>query len=451
MTIQYESQKVALPYMQLSLLLFILQVIMGLWLACNYAFTLPQGLVDVFSFATARAIHTNLLVAWMLLGFMGGAYFILPVECERELHSTKIAWLQLVLFAAAAVTAVVGFLFGWTQGKPLLEIPVPLDLVIVVAVLLFLYNILMTVMRAKQRSVLQWMLVGGVLFLALMYLFGIPFYKSLNADYYYWWWVIHLWVEGAWELITVAIIAFVIIQVTGVDRKVIEKWLYVETGLFLFTGIVGTGHHYYWLGAPDYWLWWGGIFSALEPLPILLMVIDTWLHIKERKNPVVNRLIWIYIVGLALYHFVGAGVWGFIHTLPPINYYTHGSQITVAHGHLAFFGAYALLNLTVFYFAMPQFKGIRKYDAVAGYWGFWTMCVSMFLLGLVFSVAGILQVYLERFLDIGYMTAHLTMMFWFKIALFFGVCFLAGVITTVYHLFTLKPDQENIQAEVDAA
>jgi nitric oxide reductase subunit B len=295
------------------------------------------------------------------------------------------------------------------------------------------------------------MLVGGVLFLALMYLFGIPFYNSLNADYYYWWWVIHLWVEGAWELITVAIIAYIIIQVTGVDRKVIEKWLYVETGLFLFTGIVGTGHHYYWIGAPDYWLWWGGIFSALEPLPILLMVIDTWLHMKERKNPVVNRLIWIYIVGLALYHFVGAGVWGFIHTLPPINYYTHGSQITVAHGHLAFFGAYALLNLTVFYFAMPQFKGIRKYDAVAGYWGFWTMCVSMFLLGRVFSVAGVLQVYLERFLDIGYMTAHLTMMFWFKIALFFGVCFLAGVITTVYHLFTLKPALENSQAEVDAA
>ncbi len=445
MTIKYESQKVALPYMQLSLVLFVLQVIMGLWLACNYAFTLPQGLVDVFSFATSRAIHTNLLVAWMLLGFMGGAYFILPVECERELQSTKIAWLQLILFALAAVTAVIGFLFGWTQGKPLLEIPVPLDLVIVVAALLFLYNIVMTVLRAERRSVLQWMLVGGVLFLALMYLFGIPFYSSLNADYYYWWWVIHLWVEGAWELITAAIIAFVIIQVTGVDKKVVEKWLYVETGLFLFTGIVGTGHHYYWIGAPDYWLWWGGIFSALEPLPILLMVIDTWLHIRERKNPVINQLIWVYIVGLSIYHFVGAGIFGFIHTLPPINYYTHGSQVTVSHGHLAFFGAYALLNLTVFYFAMPQFKGIDRYDAKAGFWGFWTMCVSMLLLGLVFGVAGVLQVYLERFLDIGYSTAHITMMFWFKVALFFGVCFLAGVVTTVYHLFTLKPALETKQ------
>jgi nitric oxide reductase subunit B len=428
--------------MQLSLVLFILQVIVGLWLAVNYAFTLPQGLVETISFATARAIHTNLLVAWMLLGFMAGAYFILPAECERELHSTKLAYVQLILFAAAAVVAVVGFLFGWTQGKPLLEIPVPLDMVVVVAALIFMYNIIMTVLRAENRSVLQWMLVGGVTFLALMYLFGIPFYNDLNADYFYWWWVIHLWVEGAWELITAAIMAFVIIQVTGVDRKVVEKWLYVETGLFLFTGIVGTGHHYYWMGTPDYWLWWGGIFSALEPLPILLMVIDTWLHIRERKNPIVNQLIWIYIVALAIFHFVGAGIWGFIQTLPPINYYTHGSQITVSHGHMAFFGAYALLNLTIFYFAMPKFKNIKKYDATLGLWGFWTMVGSMFFLGLVFGIAGILQVYLERMLDIGYSTAHQAMMFWFKAALFFGVIFLAGAATTVYHLFTLKPAAE---------
>ena len=436
--IAYESQKVARWYLELSLVLFCLQVLMGLWLAVNYGFTLPQGLVDVFSFATARAIHTNTLVAWMLLGFMGGTYFILPLECKRELFSVKIAYLQLVIFAGTAVAAVVGFLFGWTQGKPLLEIPVPLDLLIVVAALLFVANVGMTILQTKERSVIQWMLLGGVTFLAVLYLFGIPFFKDLNADYYYWWWVIHLWVEGAWELITAAIVAFIIIAVTGVERKVVEKWLYVETGLFLFTGLVGTGHHYYWIGAPDYWLWWGGIFSALEPLPIALMVLDTWMHIKERKNPIINPLLWTYIMGLALFHFLGAGVFGFIHTLPPVNYYTHGSQITVSHGHLAFFGAYALLNLVVFYFALPKLKGIEKFDDRLGVWGFWTMVISMVFMGVVFGVAGVLQTYLERILDIGYSTAHMSMMFWFKSVLFFGVIFLAGVLMTVYHLFAMK-------------
>ena len=266
-----------------------------------------------------------------------------------------------MLFAGAAVAAVVGFLFGWTQGKPLLEIPVPLDLVIVVAALMFIANVVLTIAKAKQRSLIQYMLAAGVIFLALLYLIGIPFFKNLNADYYYWWWVIHLWVEGAWELITASLVAFVILKTTGVDRKVVEKWLYVETGLFLFTGLVGTGHHYYWIGAPDYWLWWGGIFSALEPLPIALMVADTWLHVRERKDKTVNPLLWTYIVGMAIYHFFGAGVWGFFHTLPPINYYTHGSQITVSHGHMAFFGAYALVNLTIYYYALPQFKGIKRY------------------------------------------------------------------------------------------
>jgi len=281
-----------------------------------------------------------------------------------------------------------------------------------------------------------------VTFLALLYLFGMPFFKNLNTDYYYWWWVIHLWVEGAWEVVTAAIVAFIIMEVTGVERRVVEKWLYVETGLFLFTGIVGTGHHYYWIGAPDYWLWWGGIFSALEPLPIVLMVVDTWMHVRERKNPIINSLTWTYIVGLAIYHLVGAGLWGFMHTLPPVNYYTHGSQVTVSHGHLAFFGAYGLLNLTIFYFALPRLKNIRKYQSRAGYWGFWIMSIAMFLLGLVFGVAGILQTYLERFLDIGYSTAHITMMLWFRIAFAIGLIFLGGVLTTVWHLFTLKPIEE---------
>ncbi len=440
--IRFASQRVSLWYMRLALVLFCLQVLMGLWLSINYAFTLPQWLVDVFAFNTARSIHTNLLVAWMLLGFMGGTYFILPLECDRELFSPKIAYLQLVIFAAAAVTAVIGFLFRWTRGKPLLEIPFPLNGLIVVAALLFIANVAMTILKSKEKSALQWMLLGGVLFLALMYLFGMPFYRNLNTDYYYWWWVIHLWVEGAWEVVTAAIVAFIIMEVTGVERKVVEKWLYVETGLFLFTGIVGTGHHYYWIGSPDYWLWWGGVFSALEPLPIVLMVVDTWMHVRERKNQIINPLTWTYIIGLAIYHLVGAGIWGFMHTLPPVNYYTHGSQITVSHGHLAFFGAYGLLNLTIFYFALPRFRNIRKYRDTAGQWGFWIMSVAMFLLGLTFGIAGILQTYLERFLDIGYSTAHITMMFWFRIAFCIGVVFFCGVVTTVWHLFTLRPAEE---------
>ncbi len=436
---EYRSQKIAYWYFAAALPLFVLQVIVGLWLGANYFFTIPQEIVDVFPFSTARAFHTNLLVLWMLLGFMGGTYYIVPEETQSEIWSPGIAWFQLAAFLVTGVVALVGFTLGWTQGRPLLEIPRPLDLVVVVGALLFLGNVGMTMFRAKRWTGIQGTLLGGLLFLALLYLFGIPFYRNEVIDWYYWWWVIHLWVEGAWELVTGAIMAFVLMKLTGVDRQVVEKWLYVEIGLFLFTGIAGTGHHYYWIGAPRYWLWVGGIFSALEPLPILFMVFDTMKHVKERQLKIVNPLTWTYAVGCAIYHLIGAGVWGFAHTLPQINYYTHGSQVTVSHGHLAFFGAYALLNLTTFYYAIPRLKGIEEYDDSRGKFGFWTMCIAMMIMGLTFGVAGVLQSYVERVLGMGYMTAQSYMRLWMGITMAAGAAFLVGLLATVTDLLTLRP------------
>jgi len=129
--------------------------------------------------------------------------------------------------------------------------------------------------------------------------------------------------------------------VTGVDREVIEKWLYVIITLALVTGIIGTGHHYYWIGAPEYWQWWGSIFSALEPLPFFAMTVFAFNMVNRRRREHPNRAAVLWALGTGVMAFLGAGVWGFMHTLAPVNYYTHGTQLTAAHGHLAFYGAYA--------------------------------------------------------------------------------------------------------------
>lgn len=436
---KYQSQKIAYWYFIAALPLFLLQVIVGLWLALNYTFTIPQAVVDVFPFSTARAIHTNLLVLWMLLGFMGGTYYIVPEETESEIFSTKLAYLQLFALLVIGVVAVIGFIFGWTQGRPLLEIPRPLDIVLVAGLLIFLFNVGITMLKARNWTVIQGTLLGGLVFLALLYLFGIPFYRNTVIDWYYWWWVIHLWVEGAWELVAGGILAFILMKLTGVDRHVVEKWLYVEIGLFMFTGIVGTGHHYYWIGAPSYWLWYGAIFSVLEPLPIILMVIDTYHHVKKRQRQIVNPLTWTYAVGCAIFHLIGAGVWGIVHTLPQINYYTHGSQVTVSHGHLAFFGAYVLLILTTFYYAMPKLKGIDVYDSTRGKYGFWIMVCSMMIMGLTFGVAGVIQSYVERAMGMGYLTAQSYMRLWTGLTFVAGLFFLSGLLITMVDLFNLRP------------
>ena len=105
----YRSQKIANWYFKTALLLFVLQVVLGLWLAFNYSFTVSQGIVDTFSFATARAMHTNLLVLWMLLGFMGGTYYIVPEETKSEIYSPALAWFQLIALVVTGVAALVGF------------------------------------------------------------------------------------------------------------------------------------------------------------------------------------------------------------------------------------------------------------------------------------------------------------------------------------------------------
>ena len=438
MPLAYTSQRVAYPYFVIALLLFVLQVIVGIWLALSYALTIPQWLVDLLPFSTTRAVHTNLLVLWLLLGFMGSTYFMAPEETEREIYSPTLAYIQLVLLVGTGVTALAGFLFGWTKGKPLLEIPFPLDYLVVVGALIFLINVGMTILRARQWTVIQGSLFGGLVFLAVMYLFNLPFYANLSIDWYYWWWVIHLWVEGAWELVAAALTAWILIKITGVPRETVEKWLYVELGLFLFTGIAGTGHHYYWLGAPKYWLWVGGVFSALEPVPILLMLVDAWRYVQNRRGHLNGRLVFTFAIGMAILHFVGAGLWGFAHTLPQINYYTHGSQVTVAHGHIAFFGAYVLLNLMFFYYAMPKLKGLVAFDERRGTLAFWWLSLTMGGMTLAFSVAGVLQTYIERVMGLGYMTAQAQMRFWFAILVALGFTFLGGVILTVVDLLTLR-------------
>ena len=342
------------------------------------------------------------------------------------------------------MTALVGFLFGWTQGRPLLEIPTPLDFVVVAGALLFLANVGVTLLRARRWNAVQGTLLGGLVFLALMYLFGMPFYRNLAVDWYYWWWVIHLWVEGAWELITAAIVAFMLIKLTGVDRHVVEKWLYVELGLFLFTGIAGTGHHYYWLGAPKALAL--GRRRLLRPraAPHPAHALG---HLARREGRGMARSgrgsPGSTSAGWPILHFVGAGLFGFAHTLPQINYYTHGSQVTVSHGHLAFFGAYALLNLSFFYFAMPRLKGLPggRYDERAGHWGFWLTTLGVVGMSLAFAVAGVLQTYLERVRGEPYMVAQQPMRFWMLVVFLHGLIVLAGVVVTVTHLLTLKPER----------
>jgi nitric oxide reductase subunit B len=143
--------------------------------------------------------------------------------------------------------------------------------------------------------------------------------------------------------------------------------------------------------------------------------------------------------------FLGAGVWGFLHTLAPVNFYTHGTQITAAHGHMAFYGAYVMVILTMISYSMPLMRGKQAGNAraqVIEMWSFWLMTVAMVFITLFLTGAGILQVYLQRYSDtpLGFMATQdkLEIFYWAREGA--GVIFLIGLFLYIYSFFAKGED-----------
>jgi len=443
---KFKTQKIAYWFFLSALGLLALQIIYGFFM--GFAHMGMDGLHDFIPFNTARAVHTNLLVFWLLLGFMGSAYYIIPEESQNELYSPKLAYIQLISFLAVGVTAIIAYHFNWWEGRKFLEIPRPLDYLVVVNVIAFLFNILMTLFKGKKQTTTALVLAMGLLFSALLYLPGMIWFDSQTLDSFYRWYVVHLWVEGVWELIMGGILAFLLIKITGVDREVIEKWLYVIVGLTFISGILGTGHHYYYIGAPSYWLWIGGIFSALEPLAFLAMALFALNMYRkgEKKHP--NKAALNWTLGAAITSFVGAGLLGAAHTLPNVNLYTHGTLVTAMHAHMAFWGAYAMIVLAIIAYAMPNLTGRKLYDNNLSRYAFWLSNVGMLGMTVAFGVAGVAQVYMERILGVDFMETQKEIEPHFLVLILCATGFTIGITLYIINFLKFgKPTDEALVAE----
>ena len=441
---KYKSQKVAYWFFALSMLLLSLQIIYGFIM--GFAHMGYDNLHDFIPFNTARAVHTNLLVVWLLSGFMGAAYYIIPEEAENELVSVKWAYIQLISLAVVGVVAIVGYHFNYWEGRKFLEIPRPLDWLVVANVLLFLGLILFTLYKGKKRTTTSLVLTMGLVFAALLYLPGMIWFDNQTMDSFFRWWVVHLWVEGVWELIMGGILAFLLIKITGVDREVIEKWLYVIVGLTFISGILGTGHHYYYIGAPKYWLIIGGIFSALEPLAFLGMALFAVAMYRkgEKKHP--NKIALMWTLGTAIVSFVGAGLLGLAHTLPQVNLWTHGTLVTAMHGHLAFWGAYGMIVFAAISYMMPNMTGRKLYDSGNGLTAFWLSNIGMIGMTTAFAAAGVAQVYMERIMGLEFGDVQNEIQVHFLILVLCATLFTTGVGIFIYEFIRYgQPTDEALE------
>ena len=451
------GQKLAMKYFTVSLALFGAQVLFGMLAGLQYLY--PDFLYGVVDFSVNRTLHVNALVVWLLYGFIGGVYWILEDEAGVPVVGLGLGNLIFWILTLAVVVVVLVFLLVqvgpaemktiWLimEGREYIEAPRWADIGIVVSVLTFFFNVAATFSKGKFTG------IAGVLVMDLLALFGIylagMFYTpNVSVDQFWWWWVIHLWVEATWEVLVGCIMAYMLIVTLGVRRKIVETWLYIEVALMFGSGILGLGHHYFWIGTPQYWLTIGGFFSALEPVPLVAMVVhavfDSGVHkLKSTNHPALG-----WTIAQAFGNFFGAGVWGFMHTLPQINMYTHGTQWSASHGHLAFFGAYATAVISFFYMAAQKSRGnVWMSGGLIGSWKWkWAMAflwIGMLGMTMGMLVAGYEQSQIERAIEgstwMGYFAAQAHPWFvqgmkWREIT---GVFFSLGYILLVWDLLTI--------------
>jgi len=458
---KYSSQMVAKPYFIFALILLAGEIVFGLSMGVQYLY--GDFLFPAIPFNVLRMVHTNLLIVLLLFGFMGATYYLIPEESERELWSPMLAKITFWVFAAAGVATILGYLLVPyatlaeltynnllpTMGREFLEQPTITKIGIVLVVLSYILNVTMTVLLGRKTTI-SVILLTGLFGLAFFFLFAFYVPENLVMDKFFWWFVVHLWVEATWELILGALLAFVLIKTTGVDREHIDKWLYLIIAMTLISGLAGTGHHFFFIGTPGYWLWIGSIASAAEPIPFFLMILFAWNMVKNRRIQHDNQIALTWAKGTAVVGFLGAGVWGFLHTLAPINYYTHGTQLTAAHGHLAFFGAYVMICFTLISYAMPILRGrphgngakAQSVERVS----FWMMVIGMIGLTLALTVAGIMQIEMQRLRDVAealdFMSAQDAIRTVYGVRLAFGVMVLLGLLTYFYSFF-VKEEKVN--------
>ncbi len=411
-----ESKQLATWYLTFAAILFGAQLLFGLIAAIQYV--MPGFLYGILDFSIARILHINALVVWMVFAMFGSVYWLLPDETGIETIGIKVGKLAYWVFVAAIVVVVLVFLLIqvgpasdttiWfiTEGREYIEAPRWADIGIVVVALTFVANLFLTGMKGKQTGIVT-VLMADMIAFAGLYLAGMFFTDNISVDQYWWWWVIHLWVEATWEVFVGAIAAYGLITMIGAHRKVVEMWLWIEVAMLFGSGILGMGHHYFWIGTPEYWWEIGALFSALEPLPLVAMfvhVLYDWGKTQGAQNAngdetsvITNKPAFIWFVLNAFGNFLGAGVWGFFHTLPQINLYTHGTQFTSAHGHLAFFGAYATILVGMMYLAVQGKNGIKVMkNTKTSIWAVSMITGGVMGMTVALTIAGYVQVIVSR-------------------------------------------------------
>ncbi len=372
------SQLAAAKFFVVVILLFLLQTSFGGLLA-HYtihpaSFFIPV-VAKLIPYSWAKTWHLQLMVFWIATTWIASAIYLAPIIGGKE--PPKQGLLVQVLFVAVLLVAVgsltgeilgikgmLGDLWFWLghQGWEYLELGRLWQIMLFVGLIYWLLIVYRAVGyhiklgHKDEFTGLIWFYVFSAVFVVAFFGFGLFYGRGSHltlADYWRWF-VVHLWVESIFEFFGIAVIALLMVAMGLATAKAALRVAYFTAALTFLSGIIGTAHHYYWYGGAAFWVGWGAIFSSMEPVPLLTLVVRGLMEYREiRKQGVQFRYKWpmYFLVAASFWNFLGAGIFGFLINLPIINFYEHGTYLTMHHGHTAMFGTYGMLSIALLLFS----------------------------------------------------------------------------------------------------
>ncbi len=377
------SQAASAKFFLIAGLLFVVQILNGGLLA---HYTVHPGsfyinlVGQMYPYSWAKSWHLQLAILWIAVSWMGTAVYLAPLVSGREPRGQRL--LVNVLFWAAVLVAVgslIGQVLGikgylgqawfWLghQGWEYLELGRLWQILLLGGLIFWLYVVyraMVPLLRAapdaseetKDRRALTVFYVLSAVFVVAFFAFGLFYGRGTHltiADYWRWF-VVHIWVESIFEFFGVGVISLFLVTLGLVSARSALRVAYLTAILVFLSGIPGTAHHYFWYGGPSFWLAIGGVFSSLEPIPLILLVVRAWMEyksIRQAGQEFPYRWPLYFLTASSVWNFVGAGVFGFIINLPIINYYEHATYLTSNHGHTALFGVYGMLAIALILFS----------------------------------------------------------------------------------------------------
>jgi nitric oxide reductase subunit B len=367
----------------------------------------------ILPFNFLRSFHLQAPIIWIGLGWIASGLFLAPaIAGGREAKGQGflvdlLFWVSLFVVAAALIGNYLGiqgvidkgwFWFG-NQGLSYIQLGRFWQILFFVALLTWSGLMFRALWPARDvvaqatrqfwsgRIRLEHLIWASTVNIAVLYACGmIPLTgieKSFTITDFWRWWVVHLWVEQSFEFFAVAISAYLLMSLGLVSRKLAERSVYLELILIFLGGVLGTGHHLYWGGGPSMWVPLGTMFSFIEVLPLVLLILEAISQHRLIKGSATfdYGLAYLYILGSAFWNFVGAGVFGGgTLNAPLVNYYEHGTFLTLNHAHTSLFGAFGLLALGLIYFCLRYRAGPNAaFDERPGRIAFWCYNLGLVL------------------------------------------------------------------------